>query len=359
VTINANVAPANHGETVSEVLGAGDGSRTYQTFALKQTPLTYVSASNPTGALSTLEVRVNDILWHEVPTLYGRGPDERIYVTRRTDEGITVVQFGDGVTGARLPTGQDNVRAVYRKGIGRGGLVDEERLTQLMSRPLGLKEVTNPRPATGGEDPESRDQARQNVPLTVLTLGRTVSLQDYEDFTRAFAGVAKAHAAWIHEPEGPTVFLTVAGVGGAEIAEDSQTYEDLLDALAQAGDPHARFRVVTYRPATFRLAAKVRLDPDFLAEKVLPAVEGALRQAFAFDARRFGQPVTLAEVMAVVHGVAGVVAVDVDALYRGTVESVEARLLAELPHVTAAGETVAAELLTLDPAPLDRLEVLP
>lgn len=358
VTINANVAPADHGETVTEVLGAGDGSRTYQTFALKQGPLTHVGAATPSGAASTLEVRVNDILWHEVPTLYGRGRDERVYVTRRTDDGVTVVQFGDGVTGARLPTGQDNVRAVYRKGIGRGGLVAADRLTQLMSRPLGLKEVTNPRPTENAEDPEAGDRARVNAPLTVLTLGRTVSLRDYEDFTRAFAGIAKAHAAWVRDGDGPGIFLTVAGPDGAELAEDSNTVRDLLAALAAAGDPHARLRVASYRSATFRLAAGVRIDRDHLADVVLPAVEAALRAAFSFDARRFGQPVTLAEVVAVVHGVAGVVAVDVDALYRGPLQALESRLLAELAHVTAAGATVAAELLTLDPAPLDRLEAL-
>ena len=34
------------------------------------------------------------------------------------DDGRTTVQFGDGISGARLPTGVENVRAVYRKGSG-------------------------------------------------------------------------------------------------------------------------------------------------------------------------------------------------------------------------------------------------
>ena len=70
-TINANVAPATHGETVSEVLGSGNGSQPYQHFALRQTPLTYVSAQTPSGAASTLQMRVNDLLWHEAATLFG------------------------------------------------------------------------------------------------------------------------------------------------------------------------------------------------------------------------------------------------------------------------------------------------
>ena len=111
---------------------------------------------------------------------------------RHDDDGRTTVQFGDGINGARLPTGQNNVRAEYRKGTGLGGLVEAGQLSQLLSRPLGLKEVVNPEDAEGAEDPESRDDARKNAPTTVLTLDRAVSLQDYEDFARTFAGVAKA-----------------------------------------------------------------------------------------------------------------------------------------------------------------------
>lgn len=118
-------------------------------------------------------------------------------------------------------------------------------------------------------------------------------------------------------------------------------------------------RVASYRPALFRFGGRVRVDADYLEDKVLAEVEAALRAAFSFDARSFGQPVTLGEVIEVIHAVAGVVAVDVDALYRDPAEPLEARLLADMPYVDAGGETLAAELLTLDPAPLDKLEALP
>src|SRR5918997_2116731 len=121
--IYANVAHATHGETRQEVLGNGDASVAFQRFVLRESPLTYNSAPTPSGTESTLEVRVGDIKWHEVQDLYGRSPDERVFVTRLDEEGKTTVQFGDGRTGARLPTGQENVHATYRKGIGTSGLV--------------------------------------------------------------------------------------------------------------------------------------------------------------------------------------------------------------------------------------------
>jgi predicted phage baseplate assembly protein len=358
-SINANVAHATHGETVSEILGSGDAGQRYQQFILRQPPLTYVSAATASGAASTLELRVNDLLWHEAPTLFGHDPQDHIYVTRTGDDGKTTVEFGDGVTGARLPSGQDNVRAKYRKGIGVDGLVKAGQLTSLLTRPLGIKSVTNPEDAIGAQDRESLDDARTNAPLTVLTLDRTVSLQDYEDFSRAFAGVAKALATWTWDGQTKRVFITVAGPNGAEIKADSDTYINLLAALQLAGDPFVSLRVKSYRPAYFRFAGKVKVNPDYETDVVLASVEQTLRKQFSFDVRAFGQPVFSSEVIAAVQAVPGVVAVDLSKLYRAdAAATLETRLLAALPEMLADGSMVAAELLTLDPAPLDELGVM-
>lgn len=359
-SLNANVSAATHGETVQEVLGSGDASQPYQSFLLRQPPLTYVSAANASGAESTLQVRVNDLLWHEVPTLYQRGAKERIYVTRTEDDGKTTVQFGDGITGVRLPSGQNNVRALYRKGIGLDGLVKAGQLSLLLTRPLGVKAVVNPLDATGAEDPEQLDDGRRNAPLTVLTLDRTVSLQDYEDFARAFAGIAKALATWTWDGQARGVLVTVAGPNGAEVASDSPTYEHLVAAMQAAGDPFVGLRVKSYQPAYFRFAATVKVDPDFESDKVLANVELALRKQFSFDVRAFGQPVVLSEAIAAVQTVPGVVALDVEELYRSdaAMATLEQRLLAVLPLALPNGDVTAAELLTLDPAPLDNLGVM-
>lgn len=394
VSINANVALATHGETVSgETLGNGDASQSYQQFTLRQSPLTYISGASASGEESTLTVRVNDIEWHEVPTLYGHGPRERIFVTNTDDNQKTSIEFGDGVTGARLPTGQGNVRATYRKGIGTAGLVKAGQLSLLMTRPLGVKAVTNPVDASGAADPEGLDttgatdpkaleKARLNVPLTILTLDRIVSLQDYEDFARAFSGIAKALATWTWSGQVRGVFVTVAGANGQAVSEGNPTYNNLLSAMQMAGDPYVPLRVQTYRQAYFRMAARVKVDPDYSQDLVLTAVENALREAFSFDARAFGQPVTQSEVIATMQAVPGVVAVDLYKLYRprrlilsaleravvhnlihffppGSYSQLNTVLVAAVPQPGAEGSIVAAELLTLDPAPLDDLGVMP
>ncbi|HEY0099335.1 MAG TPA: putative baseplate assembly protein [Pyrinomonadaceae bacterium] len=355
VKINANVALATHGETVTEPLGSGDAGRVFQRFTLRQPPLTYVSAKTPTGSATTLSVRVNGLLWHEVPSFYGHGADERIYITRTDDDGNTTVQFGDGRTGARLPTGQDNVTATYRKGTGLAGLVRANQLSQLMTRPLGVRGVINPSAASGAADREERDEARRNAPLTVMTLERVVSLADYEDFARAFAGIGKAQATWTWNGEQRGLFLTLAGANGAEI--ESPLDKNLLAALRASGDPAVPLEVASYQPRLFRLKAKVRVHPDYLPENVLREVGRNLRARFSFDARAFGQPVALSEVIGCMQRVAGVVAVDVDELYRtGETATLNTRLPAAAPRA-GSRQAAPAELLTLDPGAL-ALEVM-
>ena len=358
-SFNANVAHATHGETVEEILGSGDASQGFQKFQLKQPPLTYVSASTPSGVASSLEVRVNDVRWDEAETFFEREPKAHVFIGRRDDDGKSGVQFGDGKTGARLPSGANNLRAKYRKGIGTEGLVKAGQLSMLLSRPLGVKGVTNPLAASGAQDPEQLDDARANAPLRVLTLERVVSLRDYQDFARAFGGIAKALASWTWDGRNRGVLVTVAGPSGAPVLPNGATYQNLLKAMRAAGDPFVALAVKSFRPRSFRLAGNIKIDPAYQPEFVLAAVEQALRDQFSFARREFAQPVMLSEVIAAMQPVAGVVAVDVDKLYRSDkAATLEQRLLAEAPVMLANGVLQAAELLTLDAAPLDHLGVM-
>ena len=83
---------------------------------------------------------------------------------------------------------------MYRNGIGQPGNVRAEQISLLLSTPLGVKGVINPLRASGGADRESLEQARKNAPLAVMALDRLVSVQDYADFVRTYAGIGKAAA---------------------------------------------------------------------------------------------------------------------------------------------------------------------
>ena len=313
VSIYGNVVAATHGETISEeVLGSGSGAQTNQQFTLKKSPLTYVSAATASGAESTLEVRVNGVLWEEATSLYGKEATDRIYVVRIDDDADATVTFGDGKRGARLPTGQENIKATYRAGIGDDGEVSAGSLTLLKTRPFGVKEVTNPLAASGAADPEKLENARTNAPLTVLTLDRIVSLQDFEDFARAFKGLGKAQAINLWDGKSSFVHITIADDEGQAVDESSTTYKYLIEAIDSARDPTAEVRIDSIDALTFDVTATVLYDAGYLPDDVKSEIENLLLESFSFDKREFAQPVTPAEIISVIHQVEGVVAVDLD-----------------------------------------------
>jgi len=356
VTLNANVVLATHGEAVAEVLGSGDGSRVRQRFVLKKPPLTYVSAATPSGGKSTLTVRVNGVAWEEAAYLYGLPGESQSYMVRRQDDGSTEVSFGDGQEGARLPTGPENVTAAYRSGIGPEGEVAAGSLTLLQTRPLGIRGVINPLAASGAAAPESRDQARDNAPLTVLTMDRIVSLQDYEDFARGFGGIGKARALVLWNGENRLVHLTVATASGQPVDYASELYDNLVEAVDAVRNPGQQFRVDSFQPRFFNVTAKLELDGRYLPDAVISRATAALISAFGFAARNFGQAVTAAEVVTVLQGTDGVVAVDLDQLYQATDPDGPAQttppavLPAQPARLGTAQEVLPAELLLINAA---------
>lgn len=311
VAIYANVVKATHGETRHEALGNGDAAQPLQSFDLKQPPLTFVSAPTPSGAESTLQVYVNEVEWHESDTLATAGPRDRLFITQTDDAGTTSVIFGNGAQGARLPTGQGNVKAVYRNGIGRPGNVAAGQVTVLQSKPLGVKEVVNPLRASGGADKESRDDARGNAPLAVTSLGRLVSVQDYADFTRTFAGIGKARADHLSDGLRRLVHVTIAGAEDVPIDLDSDLYRNLLAALRRYGDPSLPVVVGMRELKLLLFGADIRLLPDYQWEPVSQAVRQALLEQFGFVRLDLAQPVRLSQVLAAVQAVEGVDYIDV------------------------------------------------
>jgi len=360
VRINANVAPASHGDSRQmrirpEVLGSGDGSAVFQLFTLKQMPLTYTAAANASGAQTTLQVSVGGVEWNESTSLYGVAGNAHTFTTRRADDGTVTVRFGDGVTGARLPTGVENVTAFYRVGIGSAGNLSAGQLSLLLTPQLGVKSVANPIPATGGTDPEQLSRARRNAPLTVSTLDRIVSLIDFEEFAAAFTGVGKAKTVWLWSGQQRLVHVTVAAVDGSALPANSTLLTYLRSAIDAARPPHQDLRIGVGNVVKLPLDAQIAVSDGHAFDAVAKAVVAALVAGFGFDAREFTQPLSGSEVVAVMQAVDGV-----DHVVLNSVGSNGATLLSDPIEARGAhwnGTDIApAELLLIDPAAIHLTE---
>jgi predicted phage baseplate assembly protein len=347
VTIYGNVVEATNGQTVGEVLGNGDASQAFLTFALHQSPLTYLSAATAAGAQSTLAVTVNEIEWQETEDLSAIGPTDHDYTTLTDNTAQTSVIFGNGVNGARVPTGTANVKAVYRYGIGSAGNVDAHQISQLATQPGGVQSVINPLPATGGADPDTASQARANMPLAVMALDRLVSVQDYADFSRSYAGIGKASSAKLSNGRRQVVFVTIAGAEDIPILTTSDLYRNLVQSLQQFGDPHQPILVGVRSAKLLVIAAGIQVLADYQFEDVEPNVRAALLSTFSFDQRNLGQTAFLSEAISAMQGVAGVAFVNVT-IFDSVADDVTATALASLSTTLVRREHVTAKLAYVD-----------
>jgi hypothetical protein len=282
VTVFGNLVDASQGKAEREaVLGNGDNRQMWQTFPLPKSALTYfLSANGIPPQTPELEIWVNDRLWTRVDAFYGHGPTEQIYIVREDADGRSFVQFGDGETGSRLPSGLKNVVAIYRTGVGAHGPIKPNATPSASERPPGFDKVTLAGIVSGGAEREDGEKAREAAPGKVQSLGRLVSIRDYETETISVPGVVTAAAAWDLHAGVPAVILRVLLEAGRE-AE----FSDVRATLAHAQRCHGpdRFPLIVQQALlryTFVDVSYAR-DPTYRQEDV----EGDLRAALGLASR--------------------------------------------------------------------------
>jgi len=260
-----NLVNVSRGTTVpSEVLGSGNAALTSQSFTLAKSPLTYLA----TG--STLTVIVDNIEWHEVPSFYNQPATARVFVvTRSADQAVTTVSFGDGVNGARLPSGTGNVVASYRYGSGRAS-PPAGHLTTINQPQPNLASIKNPVPVSGGADPQSPDDVRAAAPASVITYRRAISASDYQQIALQAAGVSRATAYPVFDRREQRVLVTVYVDGGpAGVAAAAR-------ALEGAEDPNRPVLPVAANRIRLSLSCRLEIAAGQQSDAVLAAAKAAV-----------------------------------------------------------------------------------
>ncbi len=272
VKVFGNLITASRGETVfDEVLGSGDAAQSFQSFTLKKKPLTYLNdPSAPNLRRSTLEVRVNGIKWTEVPSFFGANPQDEVYIVRQDDEQETTITFGDGITGARVPTGLNNVTAIYRVGAG-AAKPPAGAIAQLAKPVEGLRRVVSPVAPGGGKEGDRPQDIRINAPTTALVLGRAVSIQDFEALAREFGGVVNARAEWAWDQTQQRAVVKVWFISdGGNIAQALQS-----SLIAQA-DPNTPLVATEATAQPSKLVISLEIDPRANSQTVQEQVRQTL-----------------------------------------------------------------------------------
>jgi len=272
VRLLIDLVAISRGTTVAaETLGTGDAALANQTFTLSKSPLTYLPQGS--GFVSTLQVAVDGIYWTEVDSVYGQAPDARIFTVSQRYDGTSVVRFGDGTQGARLPTGSEIV-ASYRYGSGATS-PPTARLTTILRPQTNLAAMHNPVAVSGGEDPEPPSSMRSSAPASVLTFGRAISAEDYETVAAQAAGVNRARAYWTWDAaaQRATIKVYVDGDSGAQGAA--------IAALAGSDDPNRPVSVESADAIALTVSCGLVMATDAVAPPVIAAAQAALVELFS------------------------------------------------------------------------------
>jgi hypothetical protein len=267
-----------------------------------------------------LQIYVNNRLWKRVSSFFGRKTDEEIYLVREDTDDNSWVQFGDGKTGARLPSGIKNVVARFRTGTGAFGPLAANAKAQAGGRLDRLDKIQMPDVASGGSKPEDGENARQAAPGKIQSLDRLVSLKDFESEALGIAGVVKAGATWDLVDNIPEVVLNIlmdTGRGG-----ELQTVRETLAQYNRGRGPN-RFPVSVPpdgRRKYVVINATYHFDATYLKEEIEQAIRIALGvssgkpnapddQSGLFSLRRrgFGQREYATSIAGSIQHVAGVI----------------------------------------------------
>ena len=248
--------------------------------------------------------------------------------------------------GARRHGSRDHRRATARAWA-RGGSCARGRSRRCSTGPpASRRSRTRSRPP-GGADPETLDDARTSAPDTVRTLGRVVSLRDFEDAAPRVGARrqgARGHV-WTpgrrrgRRPPHRRRRRTAPSSCRRPLARPARRPRRPPRPVPPARDRrlHADARAVSRRPSSRAIPTRCRRTCD-------AAARAALHALFAFESREFGQPVHPSDVFAALQSRPGVVGVD--ARRRSHRHATASR---RRPTWRAGARPVAAdELATLD-----------
>lgn len=142
----------------------------------------------------TMELSINSEIWELQDTLGLSGPTDKHFIIDVNEDRQPYIKFGNGTNG-KIPTAAFDILGTYYTTEGlSGNQINAETITTLvtvLTIPAGVTafKVTNLLGPDGGADIETIETIRINAPLSIRTLMRAVTRQDFRDILRMAPGV--------------------------------------------------------------------------------------------------------------------------------------------------------------------------
>lgn len=228
-------------------------------------------------------LKVNDSEWSEVDDFDASTPEDRHYSLDLSGNRIC---FGDGINGSIPPKGKENISVSYRSGGGILGNVPPLSIKRVLGNLASEVSVINYKSATGGEEAETLEQAKQRARKDMRTTYRAVTTEDYENLAYSAPGVKVARARAIPRYH-PTHIEEVPGVVTVVVVPES-CYDmpvpssGFLKTVYRHLDKHriltAELFVIPTEYVNIVVEATVYIKPQVLTGSVEKAIKDNLKK---------------------------------------------------------------------------------
>lgn len=264
----------------------------------------------------TLYLKVGGEVWDNVNTLGLKGPNDKVYIVDIAIDKTAYVKFGDNINGA-TPAANLEVIGDYYTTLAEEGNVDignivstEFMFSNIPGFDIDNIEITNLLKATGGTTYETIERIRRSAPLSLRTLDRAVTKQDYIDIALLSPGVDKAT---VHFNCGKYVNIYISPIGGgiAQTAlidstklfiEDRKMITTFINVSA-AGE--------SYIVIDLDVTGKFRVSSALVREDVIKT----LLDEYGYDKSDVNRKIRLSDIIALIDNLDKVDYLDIKSIY--------------------------------------------
>lgn len=266
-------------------------------------------------AKGSIEITINSIAWTPKDTLARSLPTSKHFIEDVDENGIPYIKFGNGVNGA-IPGIYPVITNFYTTDGSISNKISPNTITQIDDDTLVLPNpaqnllVTNFLNPSAGYDIESIDDIRTNAPLTIRTLNRAVTPQDYIDLTVQSDGVAKAN---VIANCGKNLEVYIApnggGIASQQLLDDTKDYIEGVKMITTK--IHMNAAGIT--PVVIRANILARFRADKVQCKI--DADAALGDTFSFENQAINGRVALSDVIALIDNLPRVDTIDLTDIY--------------------------------------------
>jgi len=171
---------------------------------------------------STVAVTVDYVAYERTQYLIDFPGSAPAFTVFTDADDVSFIQFGDNIGGKIPPLGKV-IRATYRVGGGDEGNVSAGALTEILNINESGLSVTNSAAAGGGASAETTDSIKVNAPISLKSLNRAVSLNDYSSLALQVSGIAKANSK-AETYSSVVLYMALFGNRGVEADNVTPTY---------------------------------------------------------------------------------------------------------------------------------------